>query len=402
MLAGFAFAVVGCAGVGEIEQGTSDEAQDERPPLVDPQAGCALACHGTELGNAPPRGLGGITETTARGVGAHASHVGFIATFHRQVRCDDCHAVPATVAAPGHLDASPGAELIFSAIAGPDATYDGATCTVACHGSAALGGALPVPVWTRVDGTQATCGSCHGAPPPAPHPDDARCATCHPTMEEDNVTFRDPARHIDGIVDVVAADATGGCTTCHGSPTSSAPPRDLSGATEPTARGVGAHAAHLASSTFRRAIACTACHAVPTTVADPRHLDGDDRAEVTFDALNPLATYDPTTGGCANLYCHGTGRASSGAATWNRPGKLACGACHTLDGTAMSGDHRRHIAGEGLPCAACHAQVIDGRATIIDPTLHVDGIHQVKMRNGVFDPVTRRCSNTGCHGTETW
>ena len=34
--------------------------------------------------------------------------------------------------------------------------------------------------------------------------------------------------------------------------------------------------------------------------------------------------------------------------------------------------------------------------------LHIDGVHQVKMANGTYNAATRACSNTGCHGTETW
>jgi hypothetical protein len=34
--------------------------------------------------------------------------------------------------------------------------------------------------------------------------------------------------------------------------------------------------------------------------------------------------------------------------------------------------------------------------------LHVDGARQVKMVQGTYNPATRQCSNTGCHGTKTW
>jgi predicted CxxxxCH...CXXCH cytochrome family protein len=392
--------LVGC--VGHIETGDPAAEVEVPPPFVDPQAGCALACHGTETSNAPPRSVGGASDPGLRAVGAHASHVAIAATFHRQVVCADCHVVPAEIGAPGHLDATPGAEVTFGAIAGPAPAWDGEVCTVACHGSVALGGAQTAPIWTRVDGTQSTCGSCHGSPPPPPHPADSNCATCHPTMEEGSLTFRDPARHIDGVIDVVDADATGGCTSCHGSPASAAPPRDLAGGTLPTDRGVGAHAVHLGASTSRRAIACASCHAVPLAIDAPGHLDGDDRAELRFDALNPAAIYDATSATCSNLYCHGTGRGNSGTAVWNRPGTLACGACHRIDGAGMSGDHRLHIAEEGLSCSACHAQVVDGNLGIVNANLHVNGVHEVRMGNGTYDPIARRCTNTGCHGTETW
>lgn len=370
------------------------------PPNADPQAGCALGCHGTDSSNAPPKSISGATETTAVAVGAHQQHLNAASTWHRPVACADCHVVPAEVGSPGHMDGDGKAEVTFSMTAGPGAAWNGTTCTTRCHGSTAIGGAQPTPTWTRVDGSQATCGSCHGVAPPAPHPANAsKCATCHPTLEEDSVTFRDPASHIDGKVDVVGAGATGGCTSCHGS-TTSAPPKDLLGNTAPTARGVGAHTAHLATSTWHRAIPCTDCHVVPTTVDAPGHRDGDNVAELRFSTLNPAATY--AAGTCSNLYCHSNGRGNTGTAAWATPGALACTSCHAINGTGMSGDHRKHIQGEGMRCSQCHATVVDANRNIINANLHVNGVHEVKMANGTFNATTRQCTNTGCHGTETW
>jgi hypothetical protein len=45
---------------------------------------------------------------------------------------------------------------------------------------------------------------------------------------------------------------------------------------------------------------------------------------------------------------------------------------------------------------------VNAANAIIDANLHVDGVHQVKMANGTFNAQTRTCTNTGCHGTETW
>ncbi|HWO22748.1 MAG TPA: CxxxxCH/CxxCH domain-containing protein [Kofleriaceae bacterium] len=373
---------------------------DTPPPNVDPQLGCSLSCHGTDTSNAPPKSVSGVMETTAVAVGAHQAHLTAAPTWHRQVACADCHGVPADVGSPGHMDGDNRAEVTFSMIAGPGAAWNGTTCTTGCHGSTAIGATQATPTWTRVDGSQATCGSCHGAPPPAPHPADGKCASCHPTMEEGSATFRDPESHINGVVDVVGPGATGGCTSCHGSPTSSAPPKDLLGNTAATARGVGAHAAHLQPSTWHRAMPCSSCHRVPTTAGAPGHIDGDNLAELVFDTLNPAATY--ANGTCSNLYCHGSGRGNTGTASWVTPGALACGACHSLTGVGMSGDHRRHIGEENMRCSECHATVVDANRNIIDANRHVNGVHEVKMANGTFNATTRQCSNTGCHGTETW
>ena len=78
----------------------------------------------------------------------------------------------------------------------------------ACHGAVfpdgqASGGTNTEPTWTLVDGTQASCGTCHGLPPPAPHPYLALnpiCRACHEDIAPDNKTFVRPELHVDGVV----------------------------------------------------------------------------------------------------------------------------------------------------------------------------------------------------------
>lgn len=373
-------------------------------PLADPQAGCAIGCHGSEASNAPPVSLSGATETTHASIGAHQKHLDPASTWHRPVACADCHAVPADVGSPGHMDdADRKAELSFGAIAGAGAMWNGTTCTAGCHGDGSTGGSATQPMWTRVDGTQSTCGSCHGVPPPAPHPSDTNCASCHPTMEEGSMTFRDAASHINGVVDLVGGGATGGCTSCHGS-TNAAPPKDLDGNTDRTAAGVGAHQVHLAPSTWHRDMTCSNCHTVPTSVDAPGHRDGDNVAELPFDPLNPAGVYSPATTTCSSLYCHGNGRGNTGTISWLAQGALGCGSCHSTNGTGMSGSHRRHIGEEGMRCSQCHSTVVDANMGIIGATLHVNGVRDVKLTTGTYNPATRGCSGlgAGCHGPETW
>lgn len=377
--------------------------EDESPPNADPLAGCAIACHGDDLGNAPPRSISGTTATTSTAVGAHQAHLVASPSWHQKVECADCHVVPDRIDAPGHIDGDGKAEVVFSARAGGAASmWNGTTCTAGCHGKAAWGGTNPTPTWTRVDGTQSACGSCHGAPPPPPHPTGSNCAACHPTMEENSLRFRDPSSHINGVVDVVDAAATGGCTACHGSPANAAPPRDLAGNTAATSPRVGAHQAHLQAQTSYHAVVCASCHVVPQTVAAPGHMDGDNIAEVRFDALNPQGVYTRANTTCSNLYCHGNGRGNTGTISFVRAGPLACNACHSTTGGGMSGRHATHIGDEGLRCNACHRDVVDQNLVILKPDLHVNGVHEVKMAAGTWDPATRRCSNTGCHGTKAW
>src|SRR5512133_4351748 len=141
--------LVGCMG------GVDQPAGDTPPPNADPQAGCALACHGADTNNAPPKSISGIMQTTAVGVGAHQAHLVASPSWHAVVECADCHVVPATVDAPGHIDGDNKAEVIFSMKAGGTASsWNGTTCSAHCHGQTAWGGAHPNPTWTQVDGTQ--------------------------------------------------------------------------------------------------------------------------------------------------------------------------------------------------------------------------------------------------------
>lgn len=161
-------------------------------------ASCAQGCHGTEDDPAPPPDLAGGTDPTSVGVGAHQAHLqgGSIGSA---VACATCHPVPTGVNDAPHLDGT--IDLVFGGIAGQGVTpsWDAgaATCTVYCHG-ATLQGAPPV--WTLVDGSQIACGSCHGSPPPPPHPANGNCAGCHGTAGPGPV-IDDPAAHIDGSVD---------------------------------------------------------------------------------------------------------------------------------------------------------------------------------------------------------
>jgi predicted CxxxxCH...CXXCH cytochrome family protein len=392
-------AVVGAAACSTVIDG-SGIGGEEIPPYAEPNAGCALGCHGSDTTNAPPMSVSGATDTSSIAVGAHRQHLSAAGPWHRPLACGDCHVVPDVVGAPGHIDGDNKAEVTFGMIAKP-AMWSGTTCTTQCHGTSAWGGTRPSPTWTLVDGSQSTCGSCHGTPPPAPHPADSNCASCHPTMEEGSLTFRDPGSHINGVVDQVNAGATGGCTACHGS-ANSAPPKDLAGNTAATAKGVGAHQAHLRPATWHRAVSCASCHVVPVTADAPGHRDGDNLAEVVFDTLNPLGVYTPATTTCSTQYCHGNGRGGNGTVSWLTAGPLACTSCHPTNGTGMSGDHRKHIVGENMKCSECHADVVNATQVIINANLHVNGVHEVKMAAGTYNPATRACSNTGCHGTESW
>jgi len=366
--------------------------------LGDPDAGASSPdasagdpcsqCHGDTASPAPPEDLFGRTDTTLTGVGAHREHVA-TSTWHRVVACEDCHIVPATLLAPGHIDTALPAELTFGELANPTtALWDGNTCSgVYCHGTTLAGGAITIPVWTTVDGNQAQCDSCHGAPPPSHSPSATDCGQCHPTIEIGTGTFLAPARHIDGILDVSV-----GCDSCHGGSGNPAPPDDTLGNSVTTARGVGAHREHLGSSDWHRSVACGYCHVVPAAAGVPGHDDTAPPADMNFTDIGAGTNWNGTS--CVS-YCHGSTLAGGdttpvwtvvdGVATEcdachgapppsHSPTSTDCGQCHaTMEvGTGAFLEPARHIDGildvvDGGACVVCHAVAIGGRRQIVGP-----------------------------------
>jgi predicted CxxxxCH...CXXCH cytochrome family protein len=146
-------------------------------------------CHGdrTTGRRSPPVDTQGRSDPGLVSVGVHASHVG--ATVTTPLACAECHPSHTSVLDdPTHIDGDGRAEVVFGALArtgGAAATYTrlgptDATCSsVYCHG-AFTGGARWTPSWTST--AQATCTSCHGAPPSTGRHDkhgSYLCAECH-------------------------------------------------------------------------------------------------------------------------------------------------------------------------------------------------------------------------------
>ena len=360
---------------------------------LDLAQGCS-DCHGGDAANAaPPRDLMGRHDTASLGVGAHQRHLG-ASVLRGPIACADCHTVPAGVMAPGHLDAAP-AELTFSVLATGGGTLapafnpaTGACANVYCHGGSLTGGTVTAPIWNIVDGSQMACGTCHGNPPPAPHPDRTQCAICHPnTVQPDGKLNVAGGQHIDGDVDVAQ-----GCAGCHGGDNgNAAPPRDLNGNHGTAAMTVGAHQSHLGASVLRGPIACTECHIVPADLNAPGHLDAAP-ADLTFGGLatgsGALApTFDPATGRCANVYCHGatmTG-GTNVMPVWNvvDGSQMACGTCHGNPPPAPHPDRP--------DCNTCHERTVGatGQLLVADGE-HMDG--QVELNGNACN---------ACHGSAT-
>lgn len=422
------------------------------------------SCHGG-TNNAPPKDTTGGTTTTLRGVGAHQAHVATGATWHRDVACSECHLVPATVGSVGHIDTPLPAELTFTGI-GAGGTWNGASCASYCHGTTLktsagtpAGGTATSPLWTKVDGTQKQCASCHGSPPPLPHPQNPACDSCHMDAGP-NQTIKTPALHIDGTVQVTAGSnhpagynareahgydfdkkgssscatagchgvaLTGGnsggpscntchtaswqsdCKFCHGTSANGAPPQGVMAELAPTDLHVGAHAKHVGATTMHAAWDCTVCHTKPSSALTPGHIDGTGgivQAEVVFSTLNPSSVFSFAATTCASSYCHGSGVTTKASPAWTSTTALACvDGCHGGDPnrTGMSSNHRR--SDHKKPCATCHKSVVDANLNILSPALHVNGAKDVQFgpAGSSYNPANKSCTGTGngCHGTGT-
>jgi predicted CxxxxCH...CXXCH cytochrome family protein len=188
-------------------------------------------CHGNFYNPniiAPPRATNGDTSTSSYFVGAHASHL-YGGTLGQIVACSACHVVPQSLYSPGHLDATSENIIKFSGVAianiasNPNFDQGTARCSnTYCHGnfvykktsaslqnqfafsdSQMVGNNVTVN-WTKVDGSQMACGTCHDLPPkghigPIPI---TECYTCHGNVVDATGKIINPTLHINGKADV--------------------------------------------------------------------------------------------------------------------------------------------------------------------------------------------------------
>ncbi|HEX9053024.1 MAG TPA: CxxxxCH/CxxCH domain-containing protein [Anaeromyxobacter sp.] len=356
-------------------------------------------CHGGNGSAAPPRTATGLTATSVRGVGAHRRHLepgpGGV---RAALPCETCHVVPASV--EGHVDGVAEVRFLDPAPAGgAGARWDPATgrCeNVYCHGATlrdGTRGTATAPLWTVVDGSQATCGSCHRAPPAshAAYADAGNCHRCHPgTVRADGTIDVAAGQHIDGATPVPAA-----CDACHLAPPDTGAHRAHANVADPATLayggleiGVGLSPSGAPAYVF----GCGYCHPL-----DPaRHRDGTLDVDVApggagLKALNdPAAAWAPASGTCSGVYCHGaTLRASSrGASTapvWTVVDgtQRTCGSCHA----SPPGSHAGYPSASS--CQLCHPATVRPDGTIDVPGMkHVDG--RVEAPAGI--------GCTACHG----
>jgi predicted CxxxxCH...CXXCH cytochrome family protein len=190
-------------------------------------------CHGDFSGTdflaaAPPKSVSRDTSTTIRGVGAHQKHL-ITGTFGKSVKCQECHSVPTQVSASGHIDSPFNVQVAFndtlaslktnSGTIIPTPVYLSSTISclnVYCHGYFKNGNLTNNPIWNKVDGTQADCGTCHGNStsgnplPGGTHLQGSSfysCQTCHTTGTTPVATYNsgtntwtitDQTRHLNG------------------------------------------------------------------------------------------------------------------------------------------------------------------------------------------------------------
>jgi hypothetical protein len=181
-------------------------------------------CHGDFTDpnfTAPPTDLARNTETSSKGVGTHTKHL-FEAEIGKNVACGECHLVPADLTSAGHIDDSPGADLIFGTFASKgisEPVYDAQSLTCQntyCHGNFEflkensessdiytedkIVGNNAAPIWNIADGSQASCGTCHDIPPKG-HLGVASntCNLCHGAAFNPDGTLN-PNTHMDGEI----------------------------------------------------------------------------------------------------------------------------------------------------------------------------------------------------------
>jgi len=175
----------------------------------------AQGCGDPAAGEGARRDARPLTAAGCSADGAHALH-GRDTPIHAAFKCTECHRCPGPGSGPnwGALAASQGATPCFDPAA--------LTCSgVYCHGAKLASPPATPPVWTPVSlddsaPPEKLCSTCHGYPPPAPHPQRvSRCSGCHAaTVRLDGTIDLAGGHHIDGQVDV-AGGAGAGCAGCH-------------------------------------------------------------------------------------------------------------------------------------------------------------------------------------------
>ncbi|HEY7723912.1 MAG TPA: CxxxxCH/CxxCH domain-containing protein, partial [Anaeromyxobacteraceae bacterium] len=189
------------------------------------------------------------------------------------------------------------------------------------------------------------------------------------------VTVPDPDGGPATTVDLAA------CTRCHGDVARSAsgadpavavsPPRSVKGELASSARGVGAHQAHLVDGPLARAVACTSCHRIPSGIDDHAAPAGRVRFRGMATLGGAAPSYDAAAGSCASTYCHGSFRNgnAANAPAWTGP-QAACDSCHAIPPPSPAAGGTHPAVGAPLACDGCH---VGYTPDTVNAATHVDG-----------------------------
>ncbi len=290
-----------------------------------------------------------------------------------------------------------------------------------CHAQNFQGGASGVSCYTchslypHLSGwSQSTSSAFHGVEIMTNQWNMNGCKTCHGANYSgiatgSNVSCMSSGCHVDALGNQKSPEA---CNTCHGTFNALAsniilwaPPRDVSGDTLTTARGVGAHQPHL-QATFGKPLQCQECHTVPAQVYVAGHLDSyPSPAKVLMNdtlanlvsangTFVPHPAYNATQLQCNNTFCHGNWQVQKASApsdrqyiytdsmivganyspTWTGGvTQAACGSCHGLPPKGHLGYGTSEIPVSSCGNSSCHAGIVDANGNILDPTKHING-----------------------------
>ncbi|MFZ2949144.1 MAG: CxxxxCH/CxxCH domain-containing protein, partial [Desulfuromonadaceae bacterium] len=341
-------------------------------------------CHGSAATNpfystAIPK----VTINTDARVGAHTAHLVGTSNISNAIACSECHAVPGTVTAAGHMDGT--IQVAFNGTLAKSQTTNATSCaTTWCHGGNTTllpqnSPARTAPVWgtpfatTSVLGTGGTagtsgsgyCAQCHGYPPLTENHAGmlaTDCIGCHPHVNSSGTGFTDPTHHINGLV-----ETPGGHVFPYGG------------------------SLHLSAAGTTPWSSCTGCHSTAAGGAYPV----------------AVGTAPICTG------CHLQGlRAPSGTSScWDCHGASATDGLPNGTGFPnVAGSHTIHAAITGTTCATCHNGGGTTTATHGSSNRVAATAASVKVAftgqgaNPLWTLASNTCSATNCHGqgAPTW
>jgi hypothetical protein len=181
-------------------------------------------CHSGPTSSLPFTNVRNETDSTVASVGLHNSHLSPVRAVRPAMDCDDCHLVPTSMWATGHIDATPDeAEVPFGILATLNGSltplwdHSNGTCAdTYCHGNFAFADdtssnawAYTVPdsiivgsnatvSWTEVYTGDEFCTFCHSYPPTG-HIASNTCGSCHSSVvNNDHLSIKDLSKHING------------------------------------------------------------------------------------------------------------------------------------------------------------------------------------------------------------